>query len=117
MKKVLSIYLAIVLSVLALLAVMTIPRTHDQSSAISDACRMAAAKDLRGLRVAFEDIAAHDPGYMMASIGAVRWSNVIGMNLEDRAQAQFADSSGFQSEAMAHFLSLCDSYLWPKSPR
>ena len=86
-------------------------RGHDQSSSISGACRMATAKNYGGVRMAFEDTAAHDSGYLRSSYGARGWADYT------QNGYAFSQLSGSAQEALQSFYALCASYLPPNRLR
>ena len=88
--------------------------SNDQASAIRSACKMAAAKNYDGLQIAFEDIAAHDPGYLQAAVGANTFAAYKGDIGAAYSQPQLGERPGFTNESLRIFSALCSTYVQGK---
>jgi hypothetical protein len=72
---------------------------------------MATAKNFGGVRMAFEDIASHDSGYLASSYGARVWADYT------QNGYAFSQLSGSAQGALESFYYLCASYLPPNPLR
>jgi hypothetical protein len=79
MKRIIAVIAALALSMS--LAGCGSDNQSNQASAIKAACELAQAKDFKGTKDAFAEIAARDSGYIGAAAGARAWANVEGGNI------------------------------------
>ena len=73
MKRIIAMIAALLFSL-----ILTGCGSNNQASAIKAACDLANAQDFEATRDAFVEIAANDPGYITASVGAKYWAESKG---------------------------------------